>query len=268
MSDDPTATRGRSKPPASEPPAEGQPSNDPTATRGRSKPAPAPPVSEPPAERQAAADPTATRGRLAPQSSPPPDGAPQPDPQGTVLRRRAPGSFPAAEVKVAPALASAPMAPVVLPDRRIEPPVYRPPGSRRRLVAAVGGLLLAGAGVALGYALHPQPTPPARATVAPPTLSGVVASGPAGALHCPSALLHVVGTITVTAATTVRYQWRLPDGTFTAVQTLTAAGPGPVTATLSYTLSGHGQQTGVATLHVLTPADVYSNPVAVAYRCP
>ena len=243
-------------------------SDDPTATRGRPKPPPAPPVPGLPAEPQAAADPIATRGRLAPQSSPAPDGAPQPDPQGTVLRRRAPSSLPPAEANAGPALAAAPMAPVVLPDRRIEPPVYRPPGSRRRLVAAAGGLLLVGAGVAVGYALHPRPTLPARATAAPPTLSAVVASGPAGALHCPSALVHVVATITATAPTTVRYQWRLPDGTFTAVQTLTAAGPGPVTATLSYTLSGRGQQLGVATLHVLTPADVYSNPVAVAYRCP
>jgi hypothetical protein len=91
-----------------------------------------------------------------------------------------------------------------------------------------------------------------------------------GVGHCPAATVTVHATVATNGAPgTIAYQWLLPDGRRSAEGRVTLRGGGrSSTVDLSVAYSGTTAAQGVAALHVLSPAGVYSEPVRVAYVCP
>lgn len=132
-------------------------------------------------------------------------------------------------------------------------------------------MVVAGAGFAAGWFAHGGSRgranpPPAPSPFVVTALSVHLAPG---ALHCPSAVAHLSGTMTVDhGGGTITYQWSLPGKASTAPATVTVppsqrAG----VATLAYTLSGNGALDGFARLHVISPLAAYSAPVPLHYTC-
>jgi len=141
---------------------------------------------------------------------------------------------------------------------------------RRWLVPglAAGAVLLVA--VVAGSAARLLASPPAPA---PPLAVTAITTevDPAGGVgHCPRATVTVRATIATNGAPgTVTYQWVRPDGSSsTAVRSAVRRGERGPTATLAVDYSGATAAGGVAALHVLSPADVYSAPVRVGYACP
>jgi hypothetical protein len=134
-----------------------------------------------------------------------------------------------------------------------------------------GGLGAAAAVLLLGLTL---PGLLGLLAAAPPPLavtSVKAAVAPAdGVGHCPHATMSFRGTISTNGgAGTVTYQWLRPDGQLGAAgRASLPRGRHETTVTLTYDYNGSGPASGVAALHVLGPADVYSPPVRVAYACP
>lgn len=144
-----------------------------------------------------------------------------------------------------------------------------PTSGRWRLpvALALAGLLAAGAVlVAAGRFREPAPAGP------PLAVTAITASeDPAGgAVHCP----HGTVTVRVTLATngapgTISYEWLRPDGQRVAPgRVVVRGGERAATVTLAVDYDGSAAAQGVAALHVVTPASVYSEPVRVSYSCP
>jgi serine/threonine-protein kinase len=164
----------------------------------------------------------------------------------------------------------APAPPVV--SRPVSLPVYRPAGRRRLhrvalvgLPAALAAFVALTAAAAVAVWNRSQPPPPLAVT-------GVSVTGePAdGVGHCPRAdFVFTARVVTNGEAGEVRYQWIKPDGEPSPIAiTRVPAHTRAAVEVLDFSYSGNGTAAGSATLHLLAPADVYSAPVAVSYRCP
>ena len=146
------------------------------------------------------------------------------------------------------------------------------PHRRGRLTigaAAAGVLVVAIAAVAGVRLLQPSPAP----IPAPPLAVTAVtaAADPAdGAGHCPAATITLRATVTTNgAAGTLTYEWLRPDGRPAATgRVALRRGDRSATVQLPLAYSGATAVQGVAALHVLTPAGVYSRPLRVTYACP
>jgi hypothetical protein len=158
------------------------------------------------------------------------------------------------------------------------PPATPPPGPSRggnlRLLVGAALVVVAGAGFAAGWFAHGSPAATPIATTvpranAPFLVTSVSARRAAGGLACPSAVAHLTGTVTVDrGGGTITYDWVLPHHTVSAPATVTlSAGQSKAVVTLDYTISGNAALTGSATLHVISPLDAYSAPVALHYTC-
>lgn len=154
---------------------------------------------------------------------------------------------------------------VRLPATDVPVPVYRP---RRKLVPYLLGVVLLVAGVILGYVIHPSSShPPVRPSSL--TVDGIMITPP-GQLACPTSVAHIVATVTLSGGGLLRFEWRLPDGTNAAPQSLqVSTSQHSVVVPLDYTVSTSGVASfsGIAQLHVLAPADVYSAAIPVALSC-
>jgi serine/threonine-protein kinase len=142
--------------------------------------------------------------------------------------------------------------------------------SRRRRRVAIGaaaGVVVAAIAVAAGvrYLTAPAPPPPLAVTAI------TAAADPAdGVGHCPAARVTVHAIVTTNGAPgAITYEWLLPNGRASAQDRVTLRGGARTTAVdLPVAYSGGAPAQGVAALHVLSPAAVYSQPVRVAYACP
>ncbi|TMC05859.1 MAG: hypothetical protein E6J41_20710 [Chloroflexi bacterium] len=142
-------------------------------------------------------------------------------------------------------------------------------GRRRLTIGAAGAAVLAVAIAAVAGVrlLQPSPAP------APPLAVTAVAAAadPAdGAGHCPAATITLRATVTTNGAPgTLTYEWLRPDGGAASTGRV-ALRRGDRTATVQLPLaySGAAAVQGVAALHVLSPAGVYSRPLRVTYACP
>jgi hypothetical protein len=142
---------------------------------------------------------------------------------------------------------------------------------RRRLTIGVAaGVVVAAIAVAAGVRLlSAPPTPAPQPPLAVTAITAAV--DPAdGVGHCPAATVTVHATVTTNGAPgTITYQWLLPDGRASAEGRVTLRRGGRSAAVdLPVAYSGGAPAQGVAALHVLSPAGVYSRPVRVAYACP
>ncbi len=209
----------------------------------------------------------------------------------------------AAEVDVAPAVDAIPVGdeatvsdetPVVdataVVDARslVEPPAHPPqpppllaplessglaetddlPGRREREVWPLGLALfvavIAAAGIVAYFPLHLFRN---GATLHVKSISAAVtpASG-----HCPSArYVFIASVMTNGQGGPLTYEWAKPDQRVTDVKSASIPdGETNATATLEFTFQGQGSTSGDAVLHILTPNDVKSAPVHIAYQCP
>lgn len=91
-----------------------------------------------------------------------------------------------------------------------------------------------------------------------------------GTGHCPGATVTVRATVSTNgSAGTITYEWLRPDGTLTPTgRVRVEPGVRSATITLAVDYSGIAPAQGVAALHVLSPAGVYSQPLRIAYSCP
>jgi hypothetical protein len=139
------------------------------------------------------------------------------------------------------------------------------PAWRTAVVLAIAGLAV-GAGLG-GWAARALPPVQAAAL----QVTGVTAAvEPADGIgHCPRATMTVRAFVATNgAAGTISYQWLRPGGA-TAPAHLTVPGSTRRTAvTMAVDYSGAAPAEGLAALHVLSPASVYSPPVQLAYTCP
>lgn len=129
-------------------------------------------------------------------------------------------------------------------------------------VAAVAAFAVAGVRL---LTAPPAPPPPLAVTAI------AAATDPAdGVGHCPAATVTVRATVTTNGtAGTIDYEWLRPDGGPPAGGRLTLRqGQRSATAALPLAYSGRTPAEGVAALHVLSPAGVYSAPLRVGYACP
>jgi hypothetical protein len=146
------------------------------------------------------------------------------------------------------------------------------PRSRRRLIVAglAAGAIVAMVAAVAGVRLLLQPAP----APAPPPLAvtGITASTePAGGVgHCPAATVTVRVTVTTNGAPgTITYTWLRPDGAAPATgRVVLRGGQRSASVDLPLTYSGSAPAQGVAALHVLSPAGVYSEPLRIGYACP
>ncbi len=103
-------------------------------------------------------------------------------------------------------------------------------------------------------------------------MTGITAAAePAdGAGHCPSATVTVRATVSTNgSAGTIAYEWLRPDGAPSRPgHVRVEPGVRSATVTLVVTYSGSTAAQGVAALHVLSPAGVYSRPLRISYSCP
>jgi hypothetical protein len=128
-------------------------------------------------------------------------------------------------------------------------------------------VVVAAIAVAAGVRLlsAPAPQPPLAVTAI------TAAADPAdGVGHCPAATVTVHATVTTNGVPgQITYRWLLPDGRRTAEGRVTLRRGGrSATVDLPVAYSGSTAAQGVAALHVLSPAGVYSEPVRVVYACP
>jgi serine/threonine-protein kinase len=145
------------------------------------------------------------------------------------------------------------------------------PRSRRRLVlAGLGAGVIMAAVVAIAGArlLQPAPVPASR----PLAVTGITASTDpaAGIGHCPAATVRVHATVTTNGAPgTITYTWLRPDGSPAATgRAVLRGGQRSASMDLPLAYSGSAPAQGVAALHVLSPAGVYSEPLRIGYACP
>jgi len=82
--------------------------------------------------------------------------------------------------------------------------------------------------------------------------------------------MRITGTVATNGSGgTIAYQWLRPDGRPGGSGRMSLAeGQRRATVTATFDYDGAGPATGVAALHVVSPASVYSQPVRVAYLCP
>jgi hypothetical protein len=144
-------------------------------------------------------------------------------------------------------------------------------GSPRRWRAPVALALagvLAGTAVVVAAGLARAPAPPP----APLQVTAVAASEDPvdGAGHCPHATVTLRATVSTSGGPgTVTYEWLRPDGLASSPgHAVVQGGQRSVTVTLAVDYGGSSPAQGVAALHVLSPASVYSEPLQVSYRCP
>jgi tRNA A-37 threonylcarbamoyl transferase component Bud32 len=149
-----------------------------------------------------------------------------------------------------------------------------PASSRRRvrLVAIAGVALVAAVAALAGVQLLRAP-PVAVVQPQPPLAVTAITAAvePAdGVGHCPAATVTVRATVTTNgAAGSLTYEWLRPDGGPSAPITVALRrGQRSATAALPLAYTGGTAAQGVAALHVLSPAGVYSAPVRVGYACP
>jgi serine/threonine-protein kinase len=155
------------------------------------------------------------------------------------------------------------------PNGRREAAASSPARRRGRLRGAIlaAACLLTGAGLAVAASrvLLPAPSPP------PLLVTSVTAAAePAGQDRtCPVAAARLSGVVdTDGPGGSVTYQWLRPDGGAAPPQQVTVqAGHRRTTVTLTVSAGGAGAAGGVAALHVLSPASVYSQPVRVSFAC-
>jgi len=141
---------------------------------------------------------------------------------------------------------------------------------RRVIAAAVGAVLVSAVAAVAGVRVlqapvAPAPEPPLAVTAI------TAATDPAGGVgHCPAATITVHATVTTNGAPgTVTYEWLRPDGRSAAAGRLTLRrGERTATVDLPLAYSGAAPAQGVAALHVLSPASVYSQPFRISYACP
>lgn len=108
---------------------------------------------------------------------------------------------------------------------------------------------------------EPTPAPDTGATFkVTAAAAGVDSSSSSG--PCPRRVTFT-GTITTNAAGAVTYKWERHDGAASPNTTMTFAGAGSQTNTITWETSGSGWQQ----LHVLSPNDVKSNQAAVSVSC-
>jgi len=91
-----------------------------------------------------------------------------------------------------------------------------------------------------------------------------------GVGHCPAATVTVHATVTTNGSPgTIAYEWLLPDGRASAQGRVTLRqGERSATVNLPVAYSGRTPALGVAALHVVSPAGVYSEPLRLGYACP
>jgi serine/threonine-protein kinase len=162
--------------------------------------------------------------------------------------------------------------PLVAPEAGAPADRRGPSEPRRRVPARMRWALAAGLAVAAALVLvatrlvGPAPAPP------PLQVTSVAASeDPAdGAGHCPQATFTLRATISTNGTGgTVRYEWLRPDGrTAPPGRVVMRAGERTATVSLPVAYDGSGPVQGVAALHLLSPASVYSPPLRVSYSCP
>ncbi|HEY7199358.1 MAG TPA: serine/threonine-protein kinase [Candidatus Dormibacteraeota bacterium] len=134
-------------------------------------------------------------------------------------------------------------------------------------VAAIGVL----AAAAVFVAARTREAPPAAGAGLAVTAitAGVEPAG--GAVHCPRATVTLRAAVATNgSAGTLRYEWLRPDGWRVGGGGQVAVHDGQRSAavTTSVDFDGNAPAQGVVALHVLSPASVYSQPLAVTYACP
>ncbi len=143
------------------------------------------------------------------------------------------------------------------------------PRRRRRAVLALAAVavLLAAAVVAVTRLTQGPPAPAAPLAVTAITAAAEPADGTG---HCPSATVRVRATVSTNgSAGTIEYAWVRPDGAPSRTgQVRVEPGVRSATVTLAVDYSGSRAAQGVAALHVLSPAEVYSQPLRISYSCP
>jgi tRNA A-37 threonylcarbamoyl transferase component Bud32 len=133
-------------------------------------------------------------------------------------------------------------------------------------IAALGAAAVAA--IAIAGALLLQ-APPAQQPIAVTAITA--ATDPSdGVGHCPAASVTVRATVTTNGAPgTIAYEWLRPDGGPVAPGRVTLRqGERAATVALPLAYSGRAPAQGVAALHVLSPAGVYSAPLRIVYACP
>jgi hypothetical protein len=135
------------------------------------------------------------------------------------------------------------------------------------LALAAAALLVAGAFVAV---TRLSQRPPVAAAPIAVTRVTAAAEPPDGTGHCPSATVTLRATVTTNGSPgTITYEWLRLDGTRSPTgQVHVASGVRSATITLPVDYSGSAPAQGVAALHVLSPAGVYSQPLRIGYSCP
>jgi hypothetical protein len=218
-------------------------------------------------------DPNATRAR--PPRPPAPAGE-TPDAQATRARVEAAQAGDGGQATVGASRARPAEAPAQ------DPPVWSPasptPAAARagnlRLLVVAALVVVAGGGFAAGWLSRGSPTATPTATTlplprAPFVVTSVAVRRGAGRLACPAAVAHLSATMTADhGGGTITYDWLLPHHTVTAPARVTlSTDQSKAVATLAYTITGRAALTGSATLHVISPLDVYSAPLALHYTC-
>jgi eukaryotic-like serine/threonine-protein kinase len=164
-------------------------------------------------------------------------------------------------------LAAAARGPAAPADRG-EEGSREPTAGRWRLPVALGlaGLLVA-AGVLIAAARFREPAPGVPLAVTAISAGEDPANG---ALHCPHATVTLRATLATNgAAGTISYEWLRPDGQRAAPSRVAVrGGERTTTVTLAVDYDGSVASRGVAALHVVSPASVYSEPLPVSYSCP
>jgi serine/threonine-protein kinase len=142
---------------------------------------------------------------------------------------------------------------------------------RRRLTLVAGGALVVVAIAAVaGVRLLLAPAAPAAEPPLAVTAITAAADPADGVGHCPAATITVHATVMTNGAPgTVRYEWLRPDGTAAPAGSVALRrGDRSAAVDLPLAYSGRVPAQGVAALHVLSPAGVYSEPLRVSYDCP
>jgi serine/threonine-protein kinase len=144
--------------------------------------------------------------------------------------------------------------------------VVRPRWRRWAAIAAIGVAAVALIAVAGALLLDAPPAPQ------PITVTAITAAtDPSdGVGHCPAATVTVRATVTTNGSPgTIAYEWLRPDGGSAAAGRVTLRqGQRAATVALPLPYSGSAPAQGVAALHVVSPAGVYSAPQRIAYACP
>jgi tRNA A-37 threonylcarbamoyl transferase component Bud32 len=144
--------------------------------------------------------------------------------------------------------------------------------ARRRLVAAglAAGAIVAAVAIVAGVRL--ATAPPAQPPPPPLAVTGIAAAAApdGGAGRCPAATITVRATVTTNGSPgTIAYRWLRPDGGPPATgRVVLRRGQRSAIVELPLTYSGSVPAQGVAALHVLSPAAVYSEPLTITYACP